>query len=463
MKIKLPQKSAGCGVVIVKANQSLRFQEEAVSPVIGVILMVAITVVLAAVVFVMVSDVGGNPAEATMAVAWETTESQDKLKVTSAASGGDWSRLVIKVVSCTQAADGAVIRMGDSSGHVNVVAGPGGSALNAAATGSQCGDAISVPVATSAQAMGGGDFLSFCSAVAGTDPTSVKIQLLDIEANALVKEWSFNKLRSCGAASLTFSASGGTITATTNGAGFDWQTIAIQMTACTQPEAGAIVRLGSTDDAVHVNEAIGVSGKAVNSGGASCLDGTNPIVAAAAAQTIVSGDTLNFCYDPLGPPPSGVIIRLVDASGPTELDNVALPALPRCGTPDLFFEEVGPGVIEVVSNNNGETWGDVEASASCLNPGAALIYLGTSGADHVNQGSPDTNGALLSTADSGQCGSNTPKSVHSGAPDMVVGDRLYLCSDVTGTSNVKVDLRHAVPAAITQLQSVYLLQPLPDC
>ena len=41
-----------------KANQAFNNNDEAVSPVIGVILMVAITVVLAAVVFVLVSNLG---------------------------------------------------------------------------------------------------------------------------------------------------------------------------------------------------------------------------------------------------------------------------------------------------------------------------------------------------------------------------------------------------------------------
>lgn len=40
----------------MKANQAFKANDEAVSPVIGVILMVAITVVLAAVVFVLVSN-----------------------------------------------------------------------------------------------------------------------------------------------------------------------------------------------------------------------------------------------------------------------------------------------------------------------------------------------------------------------------------------------------------------------
>ena len=44
----------------MKANQSFRESEDAVSPVIAVILMVAITVVLSATVYVWVSGFGGN-------------------------------------------------------------------------------------------------------------------------------------------------------------------------------------------------------------------------------------------------------------------------------------------------------------------------------------------------------------------------------------------------------------------
>ena len=47
----------------MKANQAFRQNDEAVSPVIGVILMVAITVVLAAVVFVLVTKLAGNQKE----------------------------------------------------------------------------------------------------------------------------------------------------------------------------------------------------------------------------------------------------------------------------------------------------------------------------------------------------------------------------------------------------------------
>lgn len=47
-----------------KANQAFNNNDEAVSPVIGVILMVAITVVLAAVVFVLVSNLGDTSEDA---------------------------------------------------------------------------------------------------------------------------------------------------------------------------------------------------------------------------------------------------------------------------------------------------------------------------------------------------------------------------------------------------------------
>jgi flagellin-like protein len=48
----------------MKANQTFRRNDEAVSPVIGVILMVAITVVLAAVVFILVNDLGQSGEDA---------------------------------------------------------------------------------------------------------------------------------------------------------------------------------------------------------------------------------------------------------------------------------------------------------------------------------------------------------------------------------------------------------------
>lgn len=52
----------------MKANQKFRGSEEAVSPVIAVILMVAITVVLSATVYVWVSGFGGNKNQPSRAI-----------------------------------------------------------------------------------------------------------------------------------------------------------------------------------------------------------------------------------------------------------------------------------------------------------------------------------------------------------------------------------------------------------
>lgn len=58
----------------MKANNAFKNNEEAVSPVIGVILMVAITVVLAAVVFVLVSDLGDGAGSDNPQVAFTKDE-----------------------------------------------------------------------------------------------------------------------------------------------------------------------------------------------------------------------------------------------------------------------------------------------------------------------------------------------------------------------------------------------------
>ncbi|HUR62116.1 MAG TPA: type IV pilin [Candidatus Thermoplasmatota archaeon] len=58
----------------MKANQAFKANDEAVSPVIGVILMVAITVVLAAVVFVLVSNLSKGANTASPQVAFTKDE-----------------------------------------------------------------------------------------------------------------------------------------------------------------------------------------------------------------------------------------------------------------------------------------------------------------------------------------------------------------------------------------------------
>src|SRR5437867_2777161 len=81
----------------MKANQAFRSDEEAVSPVVGVILMVAITVVLAAVVFVLVNNLGkGSSAKPTIGFLQDQTA--HTLTVNSAETA-DWKDIGYKLTN----------------------------------------------------------------------------------------------------------------------------------------------------------------------------------------------------------------------------------------------------------------------------------------------------------------------------------------------------------------------------
>lgn len=83
--------------------KACKMNEEAVSPVIGVILMVAITVVLAAIVFLLVSDLGG-PSEVPPAISFR--EDGDSLTVIGADQDLAWEDFT--VTGCTTVPTGAV-------------------------------------------------------------------------------------------------------------------------------------------------------------------------------------------------------------------------------------------------------------------------------------------------------------------------------------------------------------------
>ena len=81
----------------MKANQAFRLDDEAVSPVIGVILMVAITVVLAAVVFVLVTKLSGNNTDNTPSIGFNSSTAAKSVTVTSADPGTTWGQIKAKV------------------------------------------------------------------------------------------------------------------------------------------------------------------------------------------------------------------------------------------------------------------------------------------------------------------------------------------------------------------------------
>ncbi len=162
----------------MKANQNFRTEEEAVSPVIGVILMVAITVVLAAVVFVLVSDLGGGDANAQPAISWKQSEAGDYAEVTSAEADADWSEFELKMSQDGRFRVGAVPLTGDAT-----TVSPDGVA----------GEWVTMI----AGGIGGGDKLYFC--VDSSAGPALTVTLRHIDSNAVAKEFSFNSVAQCSA------------------------------------------------------------------------------------------------------------------------------------------------------------------------------------------------------------------------------------------------------------------------
>lgn len=161
----------------MKANRKFVETDEAVSPVIAVILMVAITVVLAATVFVLVSDIGSQTGKTAPAFALTQDESNDRLTVSSAASGADWNRLVIK--GSKEAPDGASF------------------ALNLETAGAATETAITiagVEITGGVDPMTAGEFLDLCGTATATN---LKLTLIDLSANQIMGEWTFLNFGLC--------------------------------------------------------------------------------------------------------------------------------------------------------------------------------------------------------------------------------------------------------------------------
>jgi len=144
----------------------------AISPIVGVILMIVITVAMSAIVFVLVND--QDQQETAPVVGFKIDEGQDRIRVARAPDDVDWSEFQVR-------ADADV---------------PGLSvALNEAADGAGTETAVSTAVATlPAKAIEGGDFLEFC-ADARTD--GVTVYLLYTATNTLILEVKWLTVDAC--------------------------------------------------------------------------------------------------------------------------------------------------------------------------------------------------------------------------------------------------------------------------
>ena len=83
----------------MKANRKFKEEEEAVSAVIGVILMVAITVAIAATVYVYVSGMIGGTPDKTPEVQFIKDETNDRLTVAKTDGEVQWYDLSIRTTT----------------------------------------------------------------------------------------------------------------------------------------------------------------------------------------------------------------------------------------------------------------------------------------------------------------------------------------------------------------------------
>lgn len=169
----------------MKANRKFVETDEAVSPVIAVILMVAITVVLAATVFVLVSDIGSQTGKTAPAFALTQDETNDRLVLSSAASGADWNRLEL---TSDAIPTGGYVRCAVNAQAVSTAT--PATALCAVDAANAFED-----ITASTDPMTAGEFLDFCASTAMTTPA--KITLRDLNANQIMGEHTFLNLVAC--------------------------------------------------------------------------------------------------------------------------------------------------------------------------------------------------------------------------------------------------------------------------
>lgn len=160
-----------------KANQKFVQADEAVSPVIGVILMVAITVVLAAVVFVLVSNLSKSGSKAPD-VAFSTDETRDRVAIVTAATELIWADFQVKYTTAGT---------GDLTYAFNQ------ESDNLGSTASSLSEDYAVVGTGSFDA---GDFLDLCMQ-GGNNVSPTTIQFRHIDSNTVVYETTLNSIDEC--------------------------------------------------------------------------------------------------------------------------------------------------------------------------------------------------------------------------------------------------------------------------
>lgn len=166
----------GIGAVL----HAFRHAEAAVSPVISTILMVAITVVLAATAFVLVADVGGNVTEPAPNIGASRDDVADQIQIITADPGANWDRIALQV----KPRGGSSPLLLGNGAVVNDPAGLGGLPISGR-----------VDIVQGSLPMFGGDFLQFCRN--GPVDGPAVIQVVDAVVNQLMGDYEFAGFEAC--------------------------------------------------------------------------------------------------------------------------------------------------------------------------------------------------------------------------------------------------------------------------
>jgi len=155
----------------MKANRKfkLKADERAVSAVIGVILMVAITVAIAATVYVYVSNMIGGTKNQTPNVAFMIDSTSNKATVTTSDANIKWSDVVVTLIPSTNY-------------HYQVW-------YNGGQTAAGAQDSTANPAIPTGTTVTAGDYILLTSTIIGANDV---ITLRYIPTNSLLGTWTIN-------------------------------------------------------------------------------------------------------------------------------------------------------------------------------------------------------------------------------------------------------------------------------
>jgi len=159
----------------MKANRAFRYQDEAVSPVVAVLLMIAITVVLAVVVFIFVTrTASNNQDENPPEIGFNVDEIDDQLEIAKTDPGVQWNDMQFR------SSAGTALRV-QLNGN--------------AAAGSQAGQSSFTRFADSSD-VSGGDYLEFCVTTPG-GAADVDFFIIHTETNQDMGTWKYATVAPC--------------------------------------------------------------------------------------------------------------------------------------------------------------------------------------------------------------------------------------------------------------------------